>query len=403
MTLKKITLGLLAIGLFASCEKEPDPVNIKTPTSYEFSRDGQSTVSFSGQTARIGMATELIGELGSTDNVTANLALEMFRNADENGGDVNPFTNAELNASTKSVKSKVSASKDIFAANVTESTAIRNLIESWITKKATEVNPNKDQIAEKGKAGQIADGSKARYVNAQGLEYNQAVAKTLIGALMLDQVVNNYLSDKVLDEGSNRTENDNATVASGKSYTTMEHKWDEAFGYVFGASANPALPLEDLGSADAFLNKYVQKVNNDEDFNTIGKEIVDAFSLGRAAIVGKDYELRDKQVDILRKNLSKVVGVRAVHYLGQGALALEAGNYGSAFHDLSEGLGFVYSLRYTREAGSSNTLFSKAQVDGFISKLTSGNGFWDLDKATLDQMCEDIAAKFDFTVDQAVN
>lgn len=403
MTLRKITLGLLAIGLFASCEKEPDPVVINTPTSYEFSRDGKSTVSFSGQTARIGMATELVGELGSTENVTANLALEMFRNADENGGDVNPYANADLNASTKSVKSKVSASKDIFDSNATESTAIRNLIESWITKKATEVNTNKNEIAQKGKAGQIADGSKARYVNAKGLEYNQAVAKTLIGALMLDQVVNNYLSDKVLDEGSNRTANDNGTVAEGKPYTTMEHKWDEAFGYVFGASANPKKPLEDLGSADAFLNKYIQKVNKDEDFNTIAKEIVDAFSLGRAAIVGKDYELRDKQVDILRKNLSKVVGVRAVHYLGQGANALEAGNFGSAFHDLSEGLGFVYSLRYARASGSSNTMFTKAEVDEFISKLTSGNGFWDLNKSVLDQMCEDIAAKFDFTVDQAVN
>ena len=40
--------------------------------------------------------------------------------------------------------------------------------------------------------------------NAGGLEYNQLVNKGLIGALMVDQMLNNYLSAAVLDEADNR-------------------------------------------------------------------------------------------------------------------------------------------------------------------------------------------------------
>ncbi len=52
---------------------------------------------------------------------------------------------------------------------------------------------------------------------------------------MTDQILNNYLSPAVLDAGDNVTKNDNDILADGKDYTTMEHKWDEAFGYLYGA------------------------------------------------------------------------------------------------------------------------------------------------------------------------
>ncbi len=42
-------------------------------------------------------------------------------------------------------------------------------------------------------------------------------------------------------------------------------------------------------------------------------------------------------------------------------------------------------------------------VDGYIDTLMTGNGFWDVTAETLDQMSEDIAAEFGFTVDQAAN
>ena len=310
-----------------------------------------------------------------------------YANQTASGGDANPYADSDLNASTKSVKSKVAASRDFFSANTVESAEIKANIESWILAQVNEIFPNKDVLAESGVAGQIADGSSVRYVNGGGLEYNQAVNKSLIGALMVDQMVNNYLSTSVLDEADNRSANDNDETAEGEDYTTMEHKWDEAYGYLFGASTDEANPIATLGE-DSFLNKYLARVDEDPDFSGIAQDIFDALKLGRAAIVAKDYDTRDTQAEIVREKIAKVIAVRAVYYLQQGKIALESNNNGGAFHDLSEGFGFVYSLRFLRIPNSDDAYFSKSEVDGFIADLTANNGFWDITSATLDQISE---------------
>lgn len=401
-----LTLSFLfVIFTFAACTKDDDGTmkQIDNPATYEFVRDGQSTVSFSGQTTRIAMAEELASAMKDFDKTSVSL-LEMFANETADGQDADPYTDADLNASTKSIKSKVAASKDFFSSNTAESATIKAEFESWIVAQVDEVFPNESTLASPGVAGQIADGSSARYVNAKGLEYNQVVAKGLIGALMVDQILNNYLGTTVLDEGDNRSLNDAGTPAEGKSYTTMEHKWDEAYGYLFGASSDEADPIPGLGE-DNFLNKYLSRVNDDSDFAGIAKEIWEAFKLGRAAIVAGDYVVRDEQANIIRDLISKVVAVRAVYYLqaGKNALPTSGNDYGPAFHDLSEGAGFVYSLRFLRKPNTDHAYFSREEVDGFMAQLTAGNGFWEITPATLDQMSESIAAKFDFTVAQAAD
>jgi hypothetical protein len=188
------------------------------------------------------------------------------------------------------------------------------------------------------------------------------------------------------------------TVVDGKPYTNMEHKWDEAFGYLFGGSQSPATPLADLGAADGFLNKYLGRVEDDTDYAGIAAAIELAFRTGRAAIVAGDYEERDRQATIIKENLTKVLAVRAVYYLKQGEAALTAApaNFGGAFHDLSEGYGFVYSLRFV--AGQDATI-----VDGWINDLTNdaGNGFWDLDTATISTIANEIATAYGISVAEA--
>jgi len=365
MIIKKniLSTAVIAIILMVSLtrctdtDKEPD---FAVPETYEFLRDGASTVLFSGQTTRILMAEELTAKMIDFD-ADETLLLQMFANEDATGEDVTPFQNDELNTSTKSVRSKVAASIDFFATNTTESFVIKTQFETWIKAQVNDIFPNENELAESGKAGQLADGISTRYVSAKGLEYNQAVAKGLIGALMLDQIVNNYLSPSVLDEASNIEDNNAGTVIEDKSYTTMEHKWDEAYGYLFGKSVSPSTPLDDL-EADDFLNKYLSRVNDDADFSGIAQDIYSAFKTGRAAIVAGEYDERDKQADIIKTKLSEVIAIRAVYYLQQGKNAYPL--YGSAFHDLSEGLGFIYSLRFTRvsEEIASKFEFTVAQA-----------------------------------------
>ena len=307
----------------------------------------------------------------------------------------------------RSIKSKVAASKDFFSANTSESSTIKNQFEQWINDQVDEVYPNFNELAEPGIAGQIADGSATRYINGKGFENDQIFSKGLIGALMVDQMLNNYLSPSVLDEAENRINNDNDVVEDGKNYTTMEHKWDEAYGYLFGASASSEDPVAGIGTDDNFLNKYLGRVDNDEDFAGISQDIFDAFKKGRAAIVAKDYEERDAQADIIIEKVSEVMAIRTVYYLQQGKFGIpEDGNialYGTAFHDISEGLGFMYSLRFTRKSGSNEPYFTRSEVDGFIDRLIndSANGLWDINATILDEISEDIASKFDFTVAQA--
>lgn len=389
---------------FIACEEDVSP-KIEEPATYSFLRDGQSSVSFSGQTARIQMAEELSSAMVDFDKATELSLLEMFRNETEAGGDANPFSNADLNASTKSIKSKVAASSDYFSANTANSAAIKANFESWIKNQVSVVFPNENTLAEAGVAGQIADGSSTRYVNEQGLEYNQAVAKSLIGALMADQALNNYLSPAVLDAGENKSNNDNGVIEDGKTYTAMEHKWDEAYGYLYGTSADASTPNASIGSDDSFLNKYIGRVEGDADFAGIAEDIYKAFKLGRAAIVAKEYTVRDEQAAIIRTKISEVIGVRAVYYLQQGkkAISQTTPDMGAAFHDLSEGFGFVYSLQFTRVANTSEPYFTKAEVDAFITDLLDDgtNGLWDVTAQTLDQISEAIAARYDFTVAQA--
>jgi hypothetical protein len=103
--------------------------------------------------------------------------------------------------------------------------------------------------------------------------------------------------------------------------------------------------------------------------------------------------------------ISEIIGIRAVYYLQQAKLALQqpTPDFGGAFHDLSEGYGFIYSLQFTRRPGAQGPYFSKAEADAFIEDLLDDgpNGLWDVTPATLDALSEAIADRFNFTVAQA--
>ncbi|QCX00796.1 DUF4856 domain-containing protein [Aggregatimonas sangjinii] len=377
----------------------PCETAIENPSSYLFERDGESTVSFSGQTTRLLMGDEILGAFGD-EMTTAERIQAMFAH-EEGAAD---FEDADLNASDKSVRSKTAASADFFSSNATDQALIRADFDGWITAQVTEVFPNWNVPAEAGTAGQLADGSSTRYVSSTGLEYNQLFNKGLIGALTADQILNNYLSPTILDEADNRANNDDGVVEEGKSYTTMEHKWDEAYGYVYGLNADASDPNADLG-ADSFLNKYIGRVEDDTDFAGVADEIFQAFKLGRAAIVAKQYDVRDEQAEIIKQKISEIIGIRAVYYLQQAKAPLtqETPAYGSAFHDLSEGYGFIYSLQFTRKPNATDAYFTKAEVDAFLIDLMDDgeNGLWDVTPATLDTIAAAIADRFDFTLEQA--
>ncbi len=358
--------SLSAVIAISSCTTEvTDPCSVNAPADYSFLISGNSTVVYGGQTQRLQMASELGNAL--SDGATTEAALKGMFDHQAGGTD---FTGAGLNASTKQIKSKTAGKQD-----ATVQLQIQSKIEGWFTDFATNVAPaiTAGTSAASGVAGMAGN----RELNAKGFEYDQFVAKSLIGGLCLDQVVNGYLSaSKIGDAVDNITRD--ASVDDNS--TAMEHHWDEGFGYIYGVDSD--ITTDEIDT-DGLLGKYLNKY---EDHRAT---VYNAFKLGRQAIVDNCSLVRDAQAQIIKETLSKVVALRAESYLREaaGADALSP----DYFHALSEGYGFILSLQFTYTADGM-PYFTNSEVNTMLTSLEAGNGFWDRTPAELITMADQINA-----------
>ena len=356
----------LMIITISSCDKDNnnDPIipNIDAPETYSFQRNGESTVSYSGQTTRLEQADELYAALNSAESTAAGLDL-MFNGSD---GSSAGFANELLNGTSKIIGSKTASST--LAGSVTT----KERFNQYIADFASNVAPNWNMDAAPGMTGSITspDGGSTYQINAVGQELDQLFFKGLIGAFTLDQIVNNYIHPNQLDSGTRIDDNDNGVLSDGKPYTDMEHKWDEGFGYLYGQEGDLDDVGATVGSAPAgsgnLLMKYFKKVNQEGGYEPgIGQTVYDAFIMGRTAIVNRDYDLREAQADIIQVELSKVIGYYAIHYLNDYLAKVEEGNIAKAHHSLSEAYGFILSLQFTNN-GNDEPYMSKGDVEYFL-------------------------------------
>ncbi|MBQ4833144.1 DUF4856 domain-containing protein [Pseudoalteromonas sp. MMG010] len=88
----------------------------------------------------------------------------------------------------------------------------------------------------------------AAYITTDGLDLNQLIQKHTLGALMFSQGTDDYLDDGL--------EEDNTDAQSeGANYSSLEHQFDEGFGY-FGA-ARHYLEFSDDAIADGSANSDI--------------------------------------------------------------------------------------------------------------------------------------------------
>ena len=227
------------------------------PTVYEFTNSVYSpdsnSVSYTGQSARLKMATAVKSAMNDTASTKTNVD-NMFNNG-------TGFSDESLNSSGKKIGNKVGTSG---------SATVKPLFDEWITEFTTIVAPavNNSITATRTIAGSYteADGSRTVKVNAKGFELNQILSKGLIGALQVDQIINTYLSFTKLDGAKQDNDDDiyhYPTDGSAVPYITkMEHYWDEGFGYLQGLDNQYAPGLGDasIGRDGANLNYYLNKV-----------------------------------------------------------------------------------------------------------------------------------------------
>ncbi len=370
---------IFSISLFiTSCDKDDDNdhdhdhhQDVTAPATYSFERGGESTVSYSGQTCRLQMAKDIYDALNNPDMYTADQVLEMFN-------DGTSFSYAY--DCGKNVGGKTAASSSASAT-------VKPLFDNMITELFEEVAPNWTNTASMGNSGQITTSSGSTYqVNGMGLEMDQAFIKGLMGAMVVDQMNNNYLTATKLD-GDGTTNNSDGLGAG--EYTNMEHYWDEGYGYLYGYNNLHVGGTDDNSTGVAvgsgvLVNKYLKKIN-DSNEPGIADVIYDAFKLGRAAIVAGDYVIRDQQSQIIAENMNKIIAYKAVDYLTGGATTIASGApREDAFHGLSEGYGFVLSLQFT-------DYFSNTEVNDMLNQLMDGNGFWDITVDELNSMANMIS------------
>ncbi len=346
-----LPLSLTALLFVSGCKKDPAEPEPKTPepgpsytvpATYNF-----SNVDYNGQKQRLDMVAEMKSYMNSGN--TQGTVLDAQKLKDMYANVNSPFTDASLNTAGKDIRSKTFLPDQV---------VFENYIDQIAAASQSTVNGSE------GVAGVVvssADPAKKYLCDANGVEWTQVIEKGLMGSLMYYQSVAVYMDDSKIGNTV-----DNSQVTEGKG-TTMEHHWDEAFGY-FGVPVD--FPANKTGIR--FWGKYCNDRNAVLNCN---EPLMNAFIKGRAAISNKDYTTRDAQVTIVRNTWEKVIAATMIHYVNSTKSKITDDAVRN--HNLSELKGFLMNLKCNPEKK-----ISDAQLAELENKL--GTNFYDITLTSLD-------------------
>ena len=208
-------------------------------------------------------------------------------------------------------------------------------------------------------------GTPAVYTTDDGVDLTQMINKVLIGAVPYYQATGVYLAGLL--------ERDNSEARNGTDpYTSMEHGWDEAFGY-FGAARDyfRYTDAELAGGVDDFtfdsngdgnidfkseynfgLSRNAGKRDKGGSGVDFTREIFDAFLRGRTFIANQGTEVDIIQQRALAANgMEKVIAATIVHYVNDtlsdmSNLGTDAENRVNLNKHWAEMKGFTVALQY---------------------------------------------------------
>ena len=319
------------------------------PSTYIFTdENGNNTVSYGGQYQRLDMLSEMVTYMKTADSagvaIDAQTLKNMYANNSYSWIDANGLG---MTGSSKQLKSKTAGGdagiQEIFETYMDDMAALS----------ATTVNGQEDGTA--GTGGVWPKDEKGPYLmSGTGHEYTQLIEKGLMCAVFMNQMTDNYLVDMDADDNTSAVD-----AAAGKHYTTMEHHWDEAFGYFTTAVDFPS------NGTDRFWGKYA---NGREVLLGSSTKIITAFRTGRAAISNDDYSVRDEQITIIRNEMEKLCAGTAIHYLNDAKEYITSAT--ARNHCLSEAQAFLDGLRFgynaTHSVGMTGT-----QIDAALAHFSA--------------------------------
>ena len=301
---------------------------IETPTAYVFDSrftEGESSVAYSGQVVRNLLLQDLkifIDNLGKDGASSASVQDMLDLYAYDDGYDLESLTTAGSMPVVENRYSSISTGKNLNGkisgdAVIGYGRTADELVRGWF-----EVIAGNSQDGDKL-------GTPAVYTDDNGVDLTQMINKVLIGAVPYYQATGVYLAG-LLDRGNGEPHSE------GKAYTSMEHGWDEAFGY-FGAARDYSRYTDEQlagsvgdytfdsngdGSID-FKSEYNFGLSRNAGKRDKGGAGVDftgdifaAFLAGRTLIVnqGSAAEI-SAQREAAANGMEKVIAATAVHYI----------------------------------------------------------------------------------------
>ena len=379
-------LGLTTLSSACSGSSEGGGSPVDVPATYTFARDGTSTVSYTGQSTRQVLIEDLVGLMKTiSDEVLSGQNLDRYDTPEEvfafltplyeQGGAADP-NRAIPNLVADGDSMLQSTYVDLNDANLQAKLAGNDAVTDhadwnggdfvgWETAnlvvdgEGTLGAPNTPESlllaffwtfatqAANGATGSFpVDGATPLYLTPDGLDLAQLVEKFMLGAVSFSQGTDDYLDDDVEGKGllsNNAIEGDDA-------YTTLEHHWDEAYGYWGGARDYSAYTDEEIAGAGGrpdFENGYhdtnedglidlLGELNFSASVNAAKRDLGSAaaaptdlsgdadlaFRTGRAIITGAyesgqevDLEALSAQRDIAVLAWEKAYAATAIHYI----------------------------------------------------------------------------------------
>ena len=328
----------LAAVLLIACGGDDDDDNpvgsggggqtIETPSAYAFDSrftEGESSVAYSGQVVRNLLLQDLkifIDNLGKDGASSASVQDMLDLYAYDDGYDLESLTTAGSMPVIESRYSSISTGKNLNGkissdAVIGYGRTADELVRGWF-----EVIAGNSQDGDKL-------GTPAVYTDDNGVDLTQMINKVLIGAVPYYQATGVYLAG-LLDRDNGEPHSE------GMAYTSMEHGWDEAFGY-FGAARDYSRYTDEQlagsvgdytfdsngdGSID-FSSEYNFGLSRNAGKRDKGGAGVDftgdifaAFLAGRTLIVnqGSAAEI-SAQREAAANGMEKVIAATAVHYI----------------------------------------------------------------------------------------
>ena len=326
--------------------------NYRVPETYVFTDlNGNNTVSYSGQTARMDMLSEMVtylksanGSNSSPATLDASTLLAMYDNS------YTGWNNNSLVGNGKQLKSKTALND----------AGIQGMFEAWMN----------------AAAAASPDQTGSYLQDSTGIEWTQMIEKGLMGACFASQMTSNYLAGIEADDNENAVD-----VDAGKYYTQMEHHWDEAYGYFTDAADYPT------NGTNRFWGKYANKSYLEDNLGS-ATDISTAFRTGRAAISSHNIPAALEQRDIIISEVKQMQAGMAIHYLNDVKSKVSSGAGQTAInHSMSEALAFIFGIQFISETPD----MSNAEVMSLVNQIEPGVADFSMNIASINSFIDQIA------------